>query len=69
MADSASWEHTHRFEPTDRGVLVVDRVRYALPFGPIGRLAHGLCVHSTLARIFDFRFAAVRALFEENEGS
>jgi ligand-binding SRPBCC domain-containing protein len=60
----ALWEHTHRFEPTDRGVLVCDRVRYALPFGPLGRLAHALWVHSALARIFDFRFARVRALLE-----
>jgi ligand-binding SRPBCC domain-containing protein len=60
----ALWEHTHRFEGTDRGVLVGDRVRYALPFGPLGRLAHGLWVHSALARIFDFRFARVRELLE-----
>ena len=31
------WEHTHRFEVTDRGVLISDRVRYALPLGPLGR--------------------------------
>jgi len=61
----ALWEHTHRFEETDRGVLVSDRVRYALPFGPLGRLAHALWVHSALARIFDFRFARVRALLED----
>jgi len=60
----ALWEHHHAFEPTDRGILVVDRVRYALPFGALGRLAHGLFVHSLLARIFDFRFARVRVLLE-----
>lgn len=60
----ALWEHTHRFEETDRGVLVSDRVRYALPFGPLGRLAHALWVHSALARIFDFRFARVRERLE-----
>jgi ligand-binding SRPBCC domain-containing protein len=61
----ARWEHHHVFEATDRGVLVADRVRYALPFGPLGRLAHVLWVHSALARIFDFRFARVRELLEE----
>jgi ligand-binding SRPBCC domain-containing protein len=60
----ALWEHTHRFEPTDRGILVTDRVRYALPFGPLGRLAHALWVHSALARIFDYRFRRVRELLE-----
>jgi hypothetical protein len=60
----ALWEHTHSFETTDRGVLVRDRVRYALPFGPLGRLAHVLWVHSALARIFDFRFQRVREILE-----
>jgi len=60
----ALWEHTHRFEATDRGVLVADRVRYALPFGPLGTLAHGVWAHSALARIFDFRRARVRELLE-----
>jgi len=60
----ALWEHTHRFEATDRGVLVSDRVRYALPFGPLGSLAHALVVHSTLARIFDHRFVRVREILE-----
>lgn len=64
----ALWEHTHRFEPTDRGVLVSDRVRYALPLGPLGRLAHALWVHSALARIFDFRFARVRERLEGGAG-
>jgi ligand-binding SRPBCC domain-containing protein len=60
----ALWEHTHRFEPTDRGVVMTDRVRYALPLGPLGRIAHALWVHSALARIFDFRFQRVRELLE-----
>jgi ligand-binding SRPBCC domain-containing protein len=60
----ALWEHSHCFEVTDRGVLVSDRVRYALPLGPLGALAHALWVHSALARIFDFRFGRVRELLE-----
>lgn len=60
----ALWEHTHRFLETDRGVLVHDRVRYALPLGPLGRLAHALWVHSALARIFDHRFVRVREMLE-----
>ena len=64
----ALWEHTHRFEGTDRGVLMSDHVRYALPFGPLGRLAHALFVHSTLARIFDHRFVRVRELLEGSGG-
>jgi len=61
----ALWEHTHRFLETDRGVLVSDRIRYAVPFGPLGRVAHALWVRGALARIFDHRFARVRELLED----
>ena len=54
------WEHTHSFEPVDDGVEIRDRVRYALPLGPLGRLAHALFVRRDLERIFDFRAAALR---------
>jgi len=58
------WEHAHRFRPVKSeggdGVLVTDVVRYALPLGPVGRLAHGLAVRAMLAAIFDYRRASVR---------
>jgi ligand-binding SRPBCC domain-containing protein len=53
------WHHTHTFEAHERGTLVRDRVRYALPLGPLGGLAHRLVVRRDLERIFDFRQAAV----------
>jgi hypothetical protein len=40
-------------------VLIRDRVRYALPFGPLGSLAHTLFVGRDLQRIFDYRVTAV----------
>ena len=54
------WHHTHDFEPTaDGGTLMTDMVRYALPFGPLGEIAHRLLVRRDLERIFDFRREAV----------
>lgn len=58
----ASWLHEHDFSALGGGVLMHDRVRYALPFGPLGRALHGALVRGLLARIFDYRFARVRAL-------
>ena len=56
----ALWEHTHTFEPDGADAVVIrDRVRYALPFGPLGRLAHALFVRRDLERIFDHRRRAV----------
>jgi len=50
------WHHTHEFEPDGAGgTLMRDTVRYALPFGPLGTLAHRLLVRRDLERIFDYR--------------
>jgi ligand-binding SRPBCC domain-containing protein len=57
------WEHTHVFSPVDGGTLIEDRVRYVLPYGPLGALAHAVFVRRDLRRIFDFRRdAAARML-------
>jgi hypothetical protein len=52
----ALWHHTHEFEPAPGGgTLMRDVVRYALPLGPAGGIAHALVVKRDLERIFDFR--------------
>ena len=55
------WHHTHDFEPAPGGggTLMRDTVRYALPLGPLGELAHRALVRRDLERIFDFRSIAV----------
>jgi hypothetical protein len=57
------WRHTHEFRDVPGGTEMRDVVDYELPFGPLGSVAHALAVRHTLARIFDFRFRAVRAAF------
>lgn len=57
------WEHTHVFEADGEGACVIhDRVRYAIPFGPVGAIAHRLFVRRDLERIFDFRATAFARL-------
>jgi ligand-binding SRPBCC domain-containing protein len=56
----ALWHHTHEFEPEGDHTLMRDTVRYALPYGPLGTLAHRLVVARDLERIFDYRAAALR---------
>jgi ligand-binding SRPBCC domain-containing protein len=34
------WEHSHSFIEKKGGVLVKDHVKYQLPFGAMGRMAH-----------------------------
>jgi ligand-binding SRPBCC domain-containing protein len=57
------WVHTHTFEPSGEGVRMEDTVRYALPLGPLGRLAHALWVRGALARIFDYRSERIQEIF------
>jgi ligand-binding SRPBCC domain-containing protein len=58
----ALWHHTHEFEPHERGTLMRDTVRYALPFGPLGAVAHRAFVARDLAAIFDHRAQRVAEL-------
>lgn len=55
----ALWEHEHVFTDAAGGTEVADRVRYALPFGPLGELAHAF-VRRDLRAIFAFRRTATR---------
>lgn len=59
------WHHTHTFEAHEQGTRVRDEVRYALPLGPLGELAHRALVRRDLERIFDFRHASVSKVMRE----
>ena len=48
------------FEADGEGATIIrDRVRYAIPLGPLGEIAHRLFVRRDLERIFDYRRDAV----------
>ena len=49
------WRHLHTFEDRHDGTLMRDRVEYALPFGPLGWLAHRVLVARQLDSIFSHR--------------
>ena len=56
------WHHTHEFAADgDGGTVMRDTVRYALPWWPLGEVAHALLVRRDLAAIFDHRERAVAA--------
>ncbi|MFO7894336.1 MAG: SRPBCC family protein [Longimicrobiales bacterium] len=56
------WHHEHTFRAVEGGTEVTDTVTYALPFGPLGRLAHFLVVGRQLESIFDYRRRRLREL-------
>ncbi len=62
----ALWVHTHRFREEGDDTIIEDDVRYALPFGVLGRIAHPL-VRRQLTRIFAYRQEAVERIFLGDE--
>jgi ligand-binding SRPBCC domain-containing protein len=60
----ALWHHSHSFERHSEGTLVRDEVRYRLPFGFVGDVAH-FFVQRNLKAIFDYRNQAIAKHFEE----
>lgn len=62
------WHHTHSFEATGGGTTIEDHVRYALPFGPLGRAAHALLVRRDINRIFDYRHRRIEEIMGPQRG-
>jgi len=61
----ALWHHEHHFKEIKNGVLMNDRLTYALPFGAIGRLTEKILVGNQVKKIFDYREKAIVDLFGE----
>jgi len=60
------WEHTHTYKEVDDGILMQDEVKYQLPFGIIGELAHFLIVKKKVETIFSFRKQVLESMFKRN---
>ncbi|NIM48823.1 MAG: CDP-paratose 2-epimerase [Gemmatimonadales bacterium] len=63
-----SWRHEHTFEEHDGQTFMRDTVRYELPLGILGRIAHRMLVKRQLGAIFDYRASQIRRIFPGNEG-
>jgi ligand-binding SRPBCC domain-containing protein len=57
------WHHEHRFSEERGGTRMEDEVRYSLPFGPIGQVAHWIIVRRDVEGIFTYREAKIREMF------
>lgn len=55
----AKWEHEHRFEKTDVGTRLKDRILWEPPLGPIGDLAAPTVIVPRLEKMFAFRHQRV----------
>ena len=60
------WNHHHEFIPNEKGVFMIDKVDYELPFGLLGNIAHALFVKKKLEKIFNYRFDVLENFFNKN---
>ena len=58
------WHHTHTFQSVDGGVEIIDKVKYSLPMGWLGTLAHSIWVRKDLEKIFKHRKTVIQNYFE-----
>jgi uncharacterized protein (TIGR01777 family) len=58
-----SWWHEHHFAREGARTVMEDRVYFAPPLGPLGRLAQRLFVGAQLRDVFGFRAQAIRLRF------
>ncbi len=58
------WHHTHLFAETASGTEMTDSVRYALPGGPFGDVAHAMIVRRQLNEIFNHRAETISRMLE-----
>lgn len=58
-----AWWHEHHFEAAGDRTIMIDRVYYAPPLGPLGAIAHRLFIRPMLTRIFGFRHHAITLRF------
>jgi len=58
-----SWWHEHSFRADGMRTVMTDRVCYAPPLGPLGRLANRLVIVPALRRIFRYRGDVIRLRF------
>ncbi len=58
-----SWWHEHSFRAVGESTLMTDRVYYAPPLGPLGRMANSVFVAGQLREVFGYRAGVMRLRF------
>lgn len=56
------WYHYHEIRQLEDHVLLLDRVHYQPPFGPLGTILQWVHIGKTLERIFDYRHQQLASL-------
>ncbi|MBT5717105.1 MAG: SRPBCC family protein [Opitutae bacterium] len=57
------WIHRHSLLEVEGGTSMSDEIRYLLPYGLFGKIAHRMFVRRNLENIFRFRRKALKEIF------
>jgi ligand-binding SRPBCC domain-containing protein len=57
------WEHQHHFKTIGSGTQVRDIIKYELPYGVLGLLAHKIFIKKQLDDLFNYRRQKLKELF------
>ncbi|MEZ0228806.1 MAG: SRPBCC family protein [Planctomycetota bacterium] len=60
----ARFEHDHVFVPSGAGAIMIDRIAFASPLGPLGRLVDRLVLRRYVARLLGERAEAIKVCAE-----
>ncbi len=62
----ARFVHDHFFEEREDGTLMIDRLDFAAPLGPLGRLAERLVLTRYMTRFLELRNETIRRIAESD---
>lgn len=60
------WHHEHHFKQVEGGVIMTDIIHYHIGRSIFGWIVGKLFVHKKVKEIFDFRFIALKDIFQKN---
>ena len=61
----AHWSHRHIFkDAAGGGTEMIDELEYAIPLGPLGKLAHSVFVERDVKGIFAYRSHVLEYIFK-----
>lgn len=63
----AMWQHQHKIEAIEGGVLMTDIVSYCPPLGVLGAIANSLIIKNKLEEIFNYRTKVLENKFGKYE--
>jgi ligand-binding SRPBCC domain-containing protein len=63
----ARYEHEHYFAPMDDGTRVRDELKFAAPFGPLGRMVEVMVLRRYVKSLLKRRHAALKRAAESEE--